>query len=101
MAKPKGSPKTGGRQKGSSFAGMLRKKIEEMGIDLPELFMENLSQVSEPAKKCELILRFMEFVYPRPRVEIELSAHNMDVEQLKQFMREGLVRLKSEGTPGN
>lgn len=101
MGRPPGGKKYGGRQKGSSFAGMLRSKIEALGLDLPQMFQENLAQVIEPHRKCELILKFMEFVYPKPRIEIELSAHTMQIEELKSFMREGLVRLKSEGNSGD
>jgi len=99
--RPRGSPKVGGRKKGTNYAGYLRAKIEDMGIDFPMLFLETLKEVAIPYEKCNLMLKFMEFMYPKPRVEIEISVQTMEIEQLKEFMREGLVRLKSEGTPGN
>lgn len=96
VTKPKGYPKTGGRQKGSSFAGQLRKELQEKGLDLVKMFFEDLEGVGDSHKRCELILRFMDFVYPKPRVDVALSVKDMEPEEFKEFMKDGLARIRTE-----
>lgn len=96
--KPKGYPKTGGRPKGTSYAGKLRQELIDQNIDLPAMFFEELSKVLEPHKRCELILKFMEFTYPKPRVDVAVSVKDMEPAEFKEMMRDGVARIRSEQT---
>ncbi len=94
----KGGAKTGGRKKGSNFAGQLRKELETRQVDLIGMFFEDLERVTEFHRRCELTLKFMEFVYPKPRIDVALSVKDMEPEEFKQFMKDGVARIRTEST---
>lgn len=99
--RPRGIPKTpgSGRKKGANFAGQLRCDLEKRKIDLIGMFFEDLERVTEFHKRCELTLKFMEFVYPKPRIDVALSVKDMEPEDFKEFMKDGVARIRSERTP--
>lgn len=74
--RPKGTPKTGGRKKGTvnitnkNFYDVLTLKIAER---LPKIF-EWLDEVDEPYQKITALLKVMEFRYPKQKaVEFRLD----------------------------
>lgn len=99
ITKPKGLPKTGGRKKGSSFSGNLRQELVERKIDLVSMFFEDLGQVDQSNERCQLILKFMDFVFPKPRVEVSVSVKDMEPEEFKEFMKDGVARIRAERSP--
>lgn len=65
--KPKGSPKTGGRAKGTPNVSTttVRDAIAKFAVLAAPKFWEWLEQVKDPAKKIELASRVIEYHIPK------------------------------------
>lgn len=87
MPKPKGSPKTGGRQKGSlNKSTLLRPKIEDIlaryddgkGFDpvTEAMNLYTLIHADNPLVAVKILLALMEYLYPKKR-SIETSIREL------------------------
>ncbi len=77
MARPIGSPKTGGRQKGTpnKRTAEIADVFENIGFNVPEQLVSLMPDLS-PEKKATVLLVLMNFLYPRrkaveQKIEIE------------------------------
>ena len=67
MAKAKGSPKTGGRQKGSvnKKTLLLRETFEKLNFDPVKKLIELYPNLDDP-NKANVLLRLIDFTYAKP-----------------------------------
>jgi len=67
MPKEKGSPKTGGRQKGSRNLRtlVLRESLDRVGFDVVQE-LKNLYPILDPAMQAKVLMSFMPYLFPRP-----------------------------------
>jgi hypothetical protein len=65
MARLEGTPKTGGRKKGTKNKDTetVRSLIEEIGFNVPRRLIELLPSL-EPSKQADVLLKLMSFLYP-------------------------------------
>lgn len=71
MARKKGSPKLGGREKGTpNKVTKEARELIQQAIDLPT-FKRRLNKIKSDAQYCAIVLKLMEFVLPKMKsVEI-------------------------------
>lgn len=76
MARPIGLPKTGGRRKGTvnKRTQNLMEILEQLNTSLPQMAL-NLLPDLKPEKQADVILKLMDFVYPK-RKSMDLSLTN-------------------------
>lgn len=93
-------PKTGGRVKGQkTLASSLREQFAEAKFDVVKEF---INAFYEQDNKGELVLKLMEFMYPKPK-DAGLDLNQMTVEQLKQMgglLLESIRSRVTETIPG-
>lgn len=77
-----------GRPKGMTFRGELRQRLEEKKVDVVNIVMEKLSQINDPVRYLDLLLRFMEFCYAKPKMDIQV---NLTPEQAKEVLEHDLT----------
>lgn len=99
MAKPKGSPKIGGRQKGTP-----NKTTSDLKISVNLLVTNNIDKAQEwldkvgstnPGKALELLIRLTELVLPKPIAESPASGSEKDDFYKKEAER--YFKLKKTG----
>jgi len=78
VTKPKGLPKTGGRKKSWGLAGTLREELVKNDFNIMKEFIKAYkddcnAEFSMPFKRCEVLIKFMEFIYPKPKLDVGLS----------------------------
>jgi len=89
MSRPAGLPKTGGRQKGTPNRKTLdlSEAISASGLSLPDRLMELLPSL-EPEREAQVILKLMEFIYPKKRAvevkETPRDTHDMIMELIQK-----------------
>lgn len=68
MARPKGLPKTGGRQKGTSNLKtlVLRESLNRVGFDVVHE-LKNLYPQLEAETQAKVLLSFLPFLFPKPQ----------------------------------
>lgn len=71
MPRPIGLPKTGGRKKGTpnKATQTLRNQFQ----DLPQKLLNDLGLIESPKERAKIYLRIMDFIFPKPRVETDVS----------------------------
>lgn len=95
VTKPKGHPKTGGRPKGTAFKDCIKAILQEKGIDIVGTLIKDLGLIEDDAKRAELTLKFMEFIYPKARQEIGIDFKNAGPEQLLPYVSQIIERIES------
>ena len=90
MARPKGTPKTGGRVKGTpnKVTYSLKEWITSL-IDKQRTQIEQDLQELEPKERLQMIEKLMQYVIPKQAAQqVKLDFDNMTDEQLEQLVNE-------------
>lgn len=100
MARPKGMPKTGGRQKGTpnkvtaSVKGWL-----SCLIDKNRKQIERDLKAVEPMERLQMIEKLMQYVVPKQQaIKAAVSFDNMTDEELKALVGELTKEIGEDGT---
>ena len=100
MARPKGTPKTGGRQKGTptkvtaSVKGWL-----SCLIDKNRKQIERDLKAVEPMERLQMIEKLMQYVVPKQQaIKAAVSFDNMTDEELKALVGELTKEIGEDGT---
>lgn len=83
MAKPLGSPKSGGRKKGTPNwkTQDLEETLHRLGVNVPEQIVALLPELP-PEKRVSVLMDFMAFLYPKRKAieqEIEVIAEKVEL----------------------
>lgn len=90
MARPKGTPKTGGRVKGTpnKVTYSLKEWITSL-IDKQRTQIEQDLQELEPKERLQMIEKLMQYVIPKQAAQqVKLDFDSMTDEQLQQLVEE-------------
>ena len=100
MARPKGTPKTGGRQKGTpnkvtaSVKGWL-----SCLIDKNRKQIERDLKAVEPMERLQMLEKLMQYVVPKQQtIKAAVSFDNMTDEELKALVGELTKEIGEDGT---
>ena len=100
MARPKGTPKTGGRQKGTpnkvtaSVKGWL-----SCLIDKNRKQIERDLKAVEPMERLQMLEKLMQYVVPKQQaIKAAVSFDNMTDEELKSLVGELTKEIGEDGT---
>ena len=93
MSRLEGTPKTGGRQKGTpnKKTADLQSTLINLGFDLLDEIVKTIPDL-KPDKKADVLLELMGFLYPR-RKAIAYTDEISGTEDIEETVEETLVRL--------
>lgn len=97
MARPKGTPKTGGRVKGTPnkvtyslkewINSLIRRNQKQIELDLEEI---------EPKERLQILLKLLEYIIPKAKAETEEQVNSNSQISLIQQTINDLNRLQEE-----
>lgn len=79
MARAKGLPKTGGRQKGipNKSTTLLKESFDDLNFDIPSKIISTLNQIT-PSEQVQVLLKLLDYVYPKmgaiERVQVQAES---------------------------
>ncbi|MBA3756269.1 MAG: hypothetical protein H0X02_08625 [Nitrosomonas sp.] len=85
-----------GRTKGSASKLTLKlmEKCDESGFDPVKEFLANYLDLESPKDKCDVILKFMEYLYPkRTRLEGEVEVNDVSETPRVQLTQENIIQF--------
>ena len=100
MARPKGTPKTGGRQKGTpnKVTASVRGWLSCL-IDKNRKQIERDLKAVEPMERLQMIEKLMQYVVPKQQaIKAAVSFDNMTDEELKALVGELTKEIGEDGT---
>lgn len=103
MGKSKGSPKTGGRKKGTPNKNSVQmtEVLDNFGYNPVERLLEKYDKLSF-SEQAKIDLKFIEFLYPRKKsVDVDITNEtdpykNMSLEELRSLSEK--LRRENEAT---
>jgi len=96
--RPKGQPKTGGRQKGTQNKNkkVFRDALDEIGFDLVAETMLTLSKLENPKEKLDFMLRLFRYIYPTLKEVEVIERGNSITEDMSKLSDENLITLMKQ-----
>lgn len=91
MSRPKGTPKTGGRVKGTpnKVTSSLKEWISSL-IDENREQIENDLKSLEPKERLQILSRFLEYIIPKAKTE---SEEEISTEECTSLIRQSIINL--------
>lgn len=95
MARPKGTPKTGGRQKGSpnKITATIKTAMSEFMEANWHQMQQCFDELTDPKDKLTLLLKIAEFVIPKQRAVDNNIMLEQKLDSLSDNQIEGLIDL--------